>query len=145
MWMWSEWKPQWGHGVTAMETRPQRQHPHPHQPTAMGPRRHRRGDPTETAEFVMEVLVPQWVHAVTAVETRVLGRDSFPARITAMGRWRPAIRCGMPSTTTDRNGATASPPWRLSTSWIRSRPATPPQWGHGVTAVETRRDQTQRR
>src|SRR5207253_261194 len=65
--------PQWGHGVTAVENRPVREHrargPH----AAMGPRRHRRGDLNTSATFTPGNK-PQWGHGVTAVETRARRR-----------------------------------------------------------------------
>src|SRR5229473_2835418 len=111
--------PQWGHGVTAVETSrkaPTRRTsgfrngvtaspPCRHlgdEPgrsvrvlgAAMGPRRHRRGGDPDTGEKLYKLItLPQWGHGVTAVET---------CRCCSMLSGSPWCR----------NGATASPRWR---------------------------------
>src|SRR6266436_7521332 len=85
---------------------------------AMGPRRHRRGDVTITPLDKTNEDSPQWA--------------------TASPPWRVSAPIRPPGKKHRRNGATASCHRRgdLNTGSTFT-PGNKPQWGHGVTAVET--------
>ncbi len=117
------WRPhsgrahQWGHGVTAVETRGRRRAPPPRRcrngATASPPWRLE----TFWSQYPTRAGRPQWAHGVTAVETEPDPHaQPGPNRrngATASPPWRPRspLLPGQPKHRR-RNGATASPPWR---------------------------------
>ncbi len=85
---------QWGHGVTAVETRDRTIQRVAGPLASMGPRRHRRGDTMGLSRPSDTVSALQWGHGVTAVETWLFVPESADSNSDCF------------------NGATASPPWR---------------------------------
>ena len=112
---------QWGHGLSAVETRGLHSRGVIRREASMGPRPFSRGDPGAP-------------RALRSASSRFNGATAFQPwrrRDLRHGRLRGRARF---------NGATAFQPWRLGAlRWVTS-PEEELQWGHGLSAVETIRN-----
>ena len=135
---------QWGHGLSAVETGRNRLAPGTRRRASMGPRPFSRGNTTSTTTTPP---TPIRFNGATAFQPWKPGilRTSPPCPATgfngatAFQPWKPSCP-SPPAGLLDQgfNGATAFQPWKLVSlavfrvfrAWL--------QWGHGLSAVETR-------